>query len=253
MTSGAPAPAPVPTSPARKSGFSLPLALGALGVVLGLIALAAAFAVPGPAGPSGSSSGTPNVTYWAVVDSGGGLARGYQVNSTTLTATGEYTVTFLPFLDGCTFGANLATTSAGTQPGGWATVTADAANPHAVDVATYNASGPLTDYSFHVAASCPGGLSAVVAADGTFVSGAGVISSGNFGGTSPGTYNVIFDQDVSSCAYIGGPGSGSGQSVAGAGSVTFASLAANSYGVWVDTHAANGTLENQTFHLAVYC
>ena len=222
--------------------------LGAAALVVALIAAALVFVVPGPTGPAGglSSSGVPNVTLWVVASETGAVARSSGVVSVTDISAGHYQVLFGEILTECTFSASLATTGEGTEGAGWATVTLAHGSLNTTNVTTYNGTtGDVAAASFHVVAVCPGGLSAVVSSNGTYLSGYGV----NWTAQRPahtGTYYVVFDQNVSGCAYVFGLNGGSG-------SVTGATLALDTDGTWVDTYNSAGALTNESFHVNVYC
>lgn len=225
------------------------MVLGAIALAVALIAAALVFVIPGPTGPAGglSSSGVPSVSLWVVSDQNGVIARSSGVDSVTNVSSGHYQVLFGEILTDCTFSASLATIAYGTEPGGWATVSMAYHSLNTTNVTTYNATGVVTPMSFHVVAVCPGGLSAVVASNGTYVDGYGVNWTVRSG---VGVYYVVFDQSVAGCAYIFGLGEGGSPPP---GSVTGATLGINNNGVWVDTYNANGANANQSFHVNVYC
>jgi hypothetical protein len=188
------------------------------------------------------------VTFFAVVGSDGALARGFNANSSSQTGIGAYQVFFLVDLYGCTFNTALGTTGDGSELAGSATATPLATSAWGVGVSTVNATGVATNESFHLLATCPGGLSAVVSSNGSFVSGAGVEST-RFENT--GGYQVLFNQDVTSCAYIVGLGTFGGSPPPG--SATAAQRAGHTNGVWINTYNSAGVRTNATFHLTVYC
>ena len=223
--------------------------LAAIALAVAVVAVGLSFALPGPAGPSGSSNSTsvPGVTLWAVVGSTGAISRSAGTASSYESGTGQYQVNFTQILYGCTYAAALGTTAYGTQAAGSATVTTVVADLSSLKVSTFNATGVATDESFHLVVSCPGGMSAVVASNGTFVSGTGVAATQQGG---KGYYQVIFTRDVSTCAYVGALGEGGSSP---AGSITTATYGANHDGVWVNTYNSNGAATNESFHLSVYC
>lgn len=244
---------PVPVRPPapERATATVRTILTAVALALALVAVTVAFVKPGPAGAAGvpGSSPAPAVTYFAVVGSNGSLARDSGVVASELVGPGDYRVTFLTILYGCAFQATLGTTSDGSQPAGSAEVDEPPADGDAVNVTTVNATGVATNASFHLVATCPAGLDAIVWANGTLDSGAGVAATGNLGA---GRYDVIFDEDVGGCAYI----AGLGPAFAGPalpGSATVAQFAGHPDGVWVSTYAPDGEPENATFHLTVYC
>lgn len=247
MQTPASPPSPPPTTtlppPQRSSsGSGLATALAAVAIVLALIALAVAFVVPGPAGSQGGT-GNPPAMYFAVVSSSGGLARSSGVSSSYQVATGQYQVNFTTIQYGCSYTADLGTTAAGTQSAGSVKVSSPPTGGVGANVTTFNATGSAANESFHIVASCPGGLYASVTASGTFSSGAGVTHSDQQG---TGAYEVIFNTDVSGCAYVASLSSGSG-------SATVASRAGNLDGVWVNTYNSAGTLTNESFQVTVTC
>ena len=92
---------------------------------------------------------------------------------------------------------------------------------------------------------------AVVNAAGGLVRGSGAVSSVNLG---TGTYQVIFNSNMTGCSYIataGDPGAGA---VAGPITVSVASRAGNVNGVYLETHdQTSGALSNQPFQLVTHC
>jgi hypothetical protein len=76
----------------------------------------------------------------------------------------------------------------------------------------------------------------------------GTVSSARLG---VGTYEVIFNRNVSTCAFsgvIGNPGAGFSQ-----GDIAVAVRAGNNNGVFVGTADNTGTFADRNFHLAVFC
>lgn len=228
---------------------NLGLMLGAIALAVALVAVALAFVIPGPSGSTGpaGSSGIPNYTLWAVVGSNGVLSRSSGVASSTEVSAGQYQIVFDQMLTGCTVDASLGTTGTGSEAAGSVTFVLAYHSLNTTNVTTLNASGVVTAGSFHIVAICPGGLTAEVASNGTFVSGDGVDWTLLH---STGTYYVVFNQDVASCAYIVALGTGG---VPPSGSATAASLSVNHDGVWVNTYDTAGTLTDEPFTVAVYC
>lgn len=100
-------------------------------------------------------------------------------------------------------------------------------------------------------------LWAVVNADGSLANGSShVVSTAQVGGGFfNGTYEVIFDQNVSSCSYsatLGIPGNEFGGSPS-PGFVSTAGRSGNVNGVFVQTWDSTGTPTNESFNLAVFC
>jgi hypothetical protein len=92
-------------------------------------------------------------------------------------------------------------------------------------------------------------LWAVVADDGTLARGSHVTSVAQPFGT--GTYEVIFDRDVSGCAFLAGLGGSDTESPVGEVSAT--RRGGNANGVYLVTVDSAGTLTAWPFHLAVFC
>lgn len=92
---------------------------------------------------------------------------------------------------------------------------------------------------------------AVVNADASLARGAGVVSSSNVGGVA-GSYQVVFNRDVSSCSYtatLGNPSFGNPLR----GFIVTALRAGNNNAVFVETRTTADALENRSFHLQVSC
>lgn len=93
-------------------------------------------------------------------------------------------------------------------------------------------------------------LWAVVQANGTAYRSSGVVSTSRI---NEGDYAIVFDQDVTDCAYVASTGSG----VANVGPTpTFAQVARlqdEPDGVIVFTHLHDGTDDDAAFHVAVFC
>lgn len=91
-------------------------------------------------------------------------------------------------------------------------------------------------------------LWAVVNSNGTLNRGSRVTSVGHIGG---GIYEVIFNRDVSSCAYIGAisdPGFG-----AAFGFFSASKRGGQPNGIFIETTNSTGTVADQPFHVAVFC
>jgi hypothetical protein len=92
---------------------------------------------------------------------------------------------------------------------------------------------------------------AVVASSGVLVRGSSssVVSASNIG---TGGYQVIFNKNVSGCAYVATIGdTDAGSAVPG--EIWVAGLAGNADGVFVDTQDSTGAESNRPFHLSVSC
>jgi hypothetical protein len=91
-------------------------------------------------------------------------------------------------------------------------------------------------------------LFAVVDARGALARGLGAASSTRL---AAGMYQVVFDQDVSSAAYVGTVGLTGGTGVAQPGGIAVAGRTGIQNAVFVQTYAGNGTPADRAFHLAV--
>ncbi len=91
-------------------------------------------------------------------------------------------------------------------------------------------------------------LYSVVNANGTLARDRGVTTVNKLG---TGTYEVIFDRNVTSCVYTATVGPSGGGSALG--EVNIASRGGNANGVFVDTNTSAGTAADLPFHLLVTC
>ena len=91
----------------------------------------------------------------------------------------------------------------------------------------------------------------MVSSDGALARGAGVVSTARLG---PGHYEVIFNRDVSFCAYNASVGlTGSEGTVGEPAYATTARRDGNANGVFVDTLDADGIDTDFAFHVQVQC
>jgi hypothetical protein len=118
-----------------------------------LMAQKGADGAAGAQGPAGADA----TNLWAVVNSGGTLARGQGVDSVTRTAAGRYRVDFDQAVDGCAYSSIIAQSGTGvpasftgiSQPGG------DSTGTDRVMVYTWSATnGSFTDMPFHLIVLC---------------------------------------------------------------------------------------------------
>jgi hypothetical protein len=99
-------------------------------------------------------------------------------------------------------------------------------------------------------------LWARVKEDGTLKAGSGTVSSAKL---FTGGYEVVFNRNVSACAYIASVGSASVSSNntafdgSGPGEVLVEPRFEKTNAVFVDTQNSSGTEVNNSFHLAVFC
>jgi hypothetical protein len=91
---------------------------------------------------------------------------------------------------------------------------------------------------------------AVVNTNGTLARSLGAVSAKKVGAT--GTYEVIFNRNVSACAYIGTIGSALATG-ATTGQISVSPRSGNVNGVFIRTANSAGTNTDLGFHLAVLC
>ena len=186
---------------------------------------------------------------WAVVSASGSIVRSADAVTSAQNSTGEYNVVFDQSVLNCAILATPGTTgSVGTVAPGYATVQGAFGVPDGVYVAIYNATGVLTNSSFHVVVDCQSPNWAVVTNAGVLSRGSAVSASG-----SDGDYEVVFNQDVMNCAYIGSAGSTGDFGVYGPAQVAFAGLEDNAFGIFVSTHDTTGAVTAESFHVGVFC
>ena len=90
---------------------------------------------------------------------------------------------------------------------------------------------------------------AVVTGAGVLARGRGVTSASRVG---EGRYQVLFNRDVRTCAYVASVGDAGGAAPS-AGLVETSQLASNPSGVALRTQNSNGTPNDRPFHLLVSC
>jgi hypothetical protein len=93
-------------------------------------------------------------------------------------------------------------------------------------------------------------LWAVVNSDGTLARGSHVTSTLQ---VRTGGYGVLFDRDVSSCAYEATLGDGTVTAANYSGNAAVTGKAGSVNGVFVNTFDTTGTATNYPFHVAVFC
>ncbi len=126
---------------------------------------------------------------------------------------------------------------------------------------TYDAlgtAGPTTDVLVDVVgytvAAGPTSLSAVVEQNGTLVRGVGVVSVQPIAGVPAGDYAVVFDRDISTCAYqatVGRPGVNVGPQIGFAMVANWQDDPDNGVAVFVKDQ--DGAGQDRGFHLTVTC
>lgn len=135
----------------------------------------------------------------------------------------------------------------------------------AVDLAAFGAVGPAGPAGAPgVAGADATALWAVVNADGTLARGSGVVSSAKLAAifiasavaplaVGDGSYEVIFDRDVTGCAYTATLGTATLGPPPPRGGVIVEPRAMNANGVYVGVYDGTGADADGSFHLAVFC
>jgi len=95
-------------------------------------------------------------------------------------------------------------------------------------------------------------LTAVVTTKGVLRRGIGAVSAAPTD-DGPGTYAVVFDRNISSCAFVATVGEPDSEGSQPAASTTVVGLNGNPSGVYVTTSTPTGRLRNMPFHLDVGC
>ncbi len=93
------------------------------------------------------------------------------------------------------------------------------------------------------------GLWAAVNSSGSFARSVGTTSAGRLG---TGSYEVIFNKDVSGCGYVATLGNAT-TDTPGSGEISVAPRKNNANGVRVQTFSDTGTATDESFFLAVFC
>jgi hypothetical protein len=93
-------------------------------------------------------------------------------------------------------------------------------------------------------------MSAVINADGSIARGNHTVSALNL---STGSYEVVFDRDVTSCTYTATIGDSGTFTSPAAGFVSVVGRAGNANGIFLNTRDAAGTATNRGFHVNVTC
>jgi len=95
-------------------------------------------------------------------------------------------------------------------------------------------------------------LSAVVDPTGTLVRGKHAISARK-ADIPNGGYEVIFDRDVRSGAYVASVGKSDAIGVSQPGEITVVGRVSDTRGVYITTHDSQGVFSDRGFHLVVVC
>lgn len=227
--------------------------LGAVALIVALVAVALPFTglTPhGAAGPAGAT-GNPSGVWWAVVNESGTLSRSLGAQSAQSTGTGTYVVTFQQDVSACAVvGAMGLNGSYAEESPGTLVVAGVAGHSNEVAVSTYDASGAADSLAFHVIAACGPGNWAVVSSTGALVHGSGTLSANAL--HTNGTYQVNFTEQVNNCSFLASTG-GSGGVTGIIGSVTVADRAGSQSAVYLAVWDLAGGLSRSGFSLVVVC
>jgi hypothetical protein len=91
---------------------------------------------------------------------------------------------------------------------------------------------------------------AAVKANGTIAASNGVVSSANL---APGLYEVIFDRNITTCAFVGTIGTSATSGTVQPGQIEVVGRGGTTTGVFVQVQNSAGTLTNKAYMLSVYC
>ena len=188
---------------------------------------------------------------YAVVRKGGALARGAHALSARRIRRGEYGVHFDRDVSSCALTATIGSTGTAEVVAPGMISVAPGRKPHNAFVTTIGGGGQPGDFPFHLAAACgvvP--LRGVVTSDGTLVRGRDVLSTTRL---STGSYEVIFDRDVSGCAYTATIGRSSPGFTRNPLTITTAARGGNPDGAFVFIHHMSGAVADHAFHVVARC
>ena len=251
-TNSTPAPTgSLPPVASRSEGrLGLGTVLGAIAVVIALIAVALNVVVPGPSGSAGSQ-GPPGTGYlWAVVSSSGTLIRGSSALNASQTTKGEYQVTFAEDVSSCAYVATVGTIyQSGSEPYAGIAVANSPGDRAAIVVTVTDFTGAAINASFHLAVICGGTPWAVVGSEGSLVRGPDAVLVHE---NTTGVYTVEFNQNVEDCGILATLGSTSSTPVA-AGEITTIPEPNAPDGVEVATYTPAGLAVSESFHVAAVC
>ena len=189
---------------------------------------------------------------FAVVGANGALARsGLTTASSQSWSGGMYEVGFKHSVSGCAYTATLGDTGNGAPPTtGWVFPAGGHLSTYDVYLETKNLGGGISPFPFHLNVNCNGEF-AVVGYTGNLVRhDRSVINFINYG---VGQYEVIFNHNVTGCAYTATVADPSNGLVYYPGLVFTASGHTSKNGVYVETKNPGGGLSYYPFHLTVSC
>jgi hypothetical protein len=227
----------------RRTTRALAVALTASGIALAAL-------VPGASAAD----------FWAVVNTNGDLIGGKGVTSSSRLGEGGYEVIFVRRVDLCAYEATLARNIGGLPPAGHVGLSPRTNKPKGVFVATRDSAGTLADSSFHLFISCSPITSnardrwASITQGGAVLRGKGAVSSSHLGVPDSGRYEVIFDKDVSQCAWLASLGGPTSQSILSLrGEVGVAALGSKPESVFVRARDPTGAGADRPFYLHIGC
>lgn len=199
--------------------------------------------------------GTTGMQY-AVVNYTGGLARSTAGATISSPGTGRYDVTFPSSVHGCAYLGTLGDPGNALVFTPSVIETGSGAGTNTVYVETKNMGGGLTSgIPFHLSVICPSAPSTkelVVGASGLAARGSSLTSSFSSGA---GTYDVITNRAISSCATVATRGSTNTAVPFDPATVeTVPGPATNTFGVQTRfLLGAGGALNSEAFHAAIVC
>jgi hypothetical protein len=203
---------------------------------------------------SASSARDSSTNLFARVSAGGGLLAGNGVTAVTHLGSGRYEVTFSANVSGCAYIATIIKNPISNPSLDAVQVfTAGGHLSHdGVYVETKNVGSGLTDGPFNLVVDCggPGWSFAVVGYDANLVRSSPGTTLTNYG---LGRYDVTFNHNISSCAYLAQVGDPGNSMVVGPVRV-YTGSASNPDAVYIETKNTGGGLTaGIPFHLAVIC
>jgi len=190
-------------------------------------------------------------TPYAVVGRGGVLERGSHALSARRVRRGQYAVHFDRSVSRCGLTATIGSTGAAPVAAPGEISVSPGKKPHNAFVATLGGDGTPANFPFHLAAACGAApLRAVLKSDGTLAGGRDVAATSRI---STGSYEVIFDRDVSRCAYTATVGRPSPGFTTHPLTITTAGRMGNPNGVFVFIHQTAGAVADHAFSVVTRC
>jgi hypothetical protein len=200
----------------------------------------------------GASTSAFAAGKWVVMNSAGTAVRSKGLASSARLAAGEYEAIYKSNMTQCAYISTPGDPGAGAVIGPIInTVASRATSVNGVYLESWDQStGTRVDDPIHTVTYCGSKVYAVVGSDGTLARGSNAASSARIG---MGAYEVIFDRNVTKCAYTATLGTTGAGSVTNPGSITVVGRAGQKRGVFVRTVDRLGSAADYPFHLAVNC